>query len=98
MLSRQEIIDRLIPILSGHPIKKAALFGSYARNENTDLSDVDLVVEFDIELPGLEFGSLYLDIVENLDVHVDLCVYGESGMPHDFLNNILRDEMVFYEK
>ena len=36
-------------------IKSIYLFGSYARNEQTDKSDVDLIVEFDVVPSLFEF-------------------------------------------
>ena len=30
---QQELVDRIVPILRQYPIKRAAMFGSYARGE-----------------------------------------------------------------
>lgn len=46
------------------PIKKAFLFGSYARNQQTDQSDIDILVELDYE-KGADF-FLFLDMQEEL--------------------------------
>lgn len=57
----------------GHGIRHLALFGSVARDEATDKSDVDLLVEFDRPLGLLEFFRLQHYIEELLDVErVDL--------------------------
>lgn len=58
-LTRQDALDRLAAHkaeLRAMGISSLALFGSVARNEATDLSDVDLLVEFDrpIGLFGLQ--------------------------------------------
>ncbi len=47
------------------------VFGSYARNEQTQDSDVDILV--DLERPlGFEFFKLWDELEEILDVKVDL--------------------------
>ena len=40
------MIREMIPLFKSYGIKKAALFGSVARGQNTPDSDVDLVVSF----------------------------------------------------
>lgn len=38
-------------ILRRHKVKSIALFGSYVRNEQTEGSDIDFLVEFEEEAP-----------------------------------------------
>jgi len=38
---------KLYNFFSGKPVKKAYLFGSYARNEARNNSDIDILVELD---------------------------------------------------
>jgi len=40
-----------------YPIKSLAIFGSYARNEQTEQSDLDILVEFHDKI-GIEFIDL----------------------------------------
>ena len=42
MLSIDEIKSYIIPIVKKYPIQKVILFGSYARGDASDTSDVDL--------------------------------------------------------
>lgn len=37
---------QVLPILKQHNVKRAALFGSFARGEETSCSDLDLLIEF----------------------------------------------------
>lgn len=53
MLSINDIKERIVPVCRKYPIKKALLFGSYARGEAREDSDVDLLV--DSNLHGLKF-------------------------------------------
>jgi predicted nucleotidyltransferase len=71
-----DLIDRLralLPDLSvQYHVRSLALFGSYVRAEQTDGSDLDVLVEFD-EPPSLfEFIRLERLLAESLGVKVDL--------------------------
>ncbi len=48
-----------------------AVFGSYARNEQSDISDVDILVEFNGRI-GIRFIDLTEEIESLLDIKVDL--------------------------
>ena len=52
-------------------LSKIALFGSYARGEQTQKSDVDIYVEVDPKI-GLEFVTLAGKIEDELGLTVDL--------------------------
>ncbi len=52
-------------------VKRIAIFGSYARGEESNNSDVDILVEF-YEAPGIEFLELADELEKALNVKVDL--------------------------
>ena len=54
------IKSKLLPILENHNIDYCYLFGSYARNEAKENSDVDLRI--DTEISGLDFLKLIEEI------------------------------------
>ena len=60
----------LQPVFDGYKIKKAVLFGSYAKGAAAKNSDVDILV--DSGLKGLAFFGLLEDVVNALDKNVDL--------------------------
>ncbi|MDE6406179.1 MAG: nucleotidyltransferase domain-containing protein [Lachnospiraceae bacterium] len=60
----------LQPVFADHKIKKAILFGSYAKGKAKKNSDVDILV--DSGLRGLSFFGLLEDIVTALGKNVDL--------------------------
>lgn len=66
MLKREDIIKILrnnYPHLtSEYGVKRIGLFGSYARNQPTETSDVDLVVEFDRPI-----GFRFVEFTEHLE-------------------------------
>ena len=49
-----------------------AIFGSIVRNEATDISDVDILVDFDTKKGLFGFADLKLYLEEILGCHVDL--------------------------
>lgn len=71
--------EEILKILSNHksslykkyPIRTLAIFGSIARNQSNDKSDVDLLVEFDGNI-GIRFIDLADELESLLDRHVDI--------------------------
>ena len=60
----------LQPVFKAYHVKKAVLFGSYAKGRAVKNSDVDILV--DSGLKGLSFFGLLEDVVTALDKNVDL--------------------------
>ena len=65
-----ELKDRLTPIFEKHGVRKAILFGSYAKGTASANRDGDLLV--DSGLRGLRFVGLLGDIRQTLGIDVDL--------------------------
>ncbi len=65
-----ELKTILSPAFAEYGVKRAVLFGSYAKGVATPLSDVDLVV--DSGLRGLAFFGLLESVATALDTPVDL--------------------------
>jgi uncharacterized protein len=62
-------------LINKYNLKSIALFGSFARDEATVNSDVDILVEFEKPI-GLDFVLLADELEEILDVKVDLVTPG----------------------
>lgn len=79
------------------PVLKVWLFGSFARGEETPLSDVDLIVLLDHSKPiGLKFFGMWNDLEELLDRKVDLV---EEGQLLPFaVESANRDKILIYER
>jgi len=73
--TRSEVLGELQSlksrIFSRYKVKSMGLFGSFARGDNNDDSDVDILVEVDPSI-GLEFITLAEEIEEGLGLPVDL--------------------------
>jgi len=83
------------PILFKYGVKKAAIFGSYARGSQTDNSDMDIIVELGKKMSLLDFIGLKLDLEDELNKKVDLVQYKTiKPLIKDF---ILEDQIVFYQ-
>ncbi|MCL2106130.1 MAG: nucleotidyltransferase domain-containing protein [Oscillospiraceae bacterium] len=68
--SVDEIKDRLTPVFRQYGVRRAVLFGSYARGEARPVSDVDLLV--DSGLMGLAFYGFGYDVEQALRKEIDL--------------------------
>ena len=67
-----EIKEKLLPIFNVTPVEKAILFGSYAKGNPTQLSDVDILIDSKGKIRGIDFFGILEDITETLGVPVDL--------------------------
>jgi uncharacterized protein len=75
MGGRKKILQRLRTIKPAlqreFPLRRMALFGSWARDEQTETSDVDILVDVDPAI-GLRFVTLAERLESFLEQHVDL--------------------------
>lgn len=87
-------------VLQQYPVKRAAFFGSTARGDMSERSDVDMLVEFFADTRGIEFFGLIADLEEAFGCHVDLITYDalEREATLKFRENVMRDERVIYER
>ena len=81
-----EIADKVHSIAEAYDIDKIYLFGSYARSEATEESDIDMYVEFSKPL-GLRYCSFVSDIEESLDKCVDIITKDGLYNPATLQNN-----------
>lgn len=63
------------PILARYGVRKAGVFGSYARGAETAESDLDVLVELPSGASLLDLVGLQLDLSEALDLNVDANTY-----------------------
>lgn len=71
----EEIKDKILPILKKYGVKRAGIFGSVARGESTEESDIDILVEIEGRMSLLDFAGLKLELEEILGRKVDLGEY-----------------------
>lgn len=90
-----DIKKRAIPIIIKYGINSFSLFGSYARGEATDDSDLDFVMDKG-DLRGLQYVSLVQDLEDEFNCHVDVISKGSSNKK--FLEAVSKDEVILYER
>ncbi len=93
------ISDRLLlqRFFADRPIKKAYVFGSYARNENNAKSDIDILVELDHRLPiGMKFFTYEAELEELLNAKVDLV--SSEGLSRHVKPFVDKDKILIYER
>lgn len=92
--SPQQIQTILIPIFQEYNIRKAVLFGSYAKGIAQDKSDIDLLV--DSGLKGMAFFGLLEDVVTALGKDVDLLDTSQIIPDSEVENEIAKTGVIIY--
>ena len=74
----RRMIPKIQAYLATKPVKKAWLFGSCSRGEETFDSDVDLLVSYmpDAKVTLFTMGGMYMDLKELLNREIDLVEEG----------------------
>lgn len=72
--SVDEIKTRVAPVAKKYQLRAVYLFGSYARNEATETSDVDILIDrTGSTIKGMfDMGGLYNDLRESVGKEIDL--------------------------
>lgn len=98
MNSLQSMKKAIAEYFKTQPIIKAWLFGSYARGEETPLSDVDLLVQYDenARVSLLKIASMSNELEDILDRQVDLV--SEKCLRQRVAESVNRDKVLIYER
>jgi predicted nucleotidyltransferase len=68
--------DEIIAIATRHGARNIRIFGSAARGEDDEDSDVDVLVDLEPGRSLLDLGGLLMDLQELLDRRVDVATVG----------------------
>jgi predicted nucleotidyltransferase len=96
VLSLKTLRDGIHEIANQFPIKRIILFGSYARGQATQLSDVDLYMES--ELFGLDYFEVAEAMRTKLNKRIDLFSNKTVAPASKVANEIQRSGIVIYER
>jgi uncharacterized protein len=88
--SLEKLKPKIIRILKKRGIKKAGVFGSFARGDEKKNSDIDILIEPTPGM-GLEFFGLNLELEKELGMKVDLITY--NSINRHLKEYILGDEV-----
>lgn len=94
--SVKQIQDFLQPVFENYNVKKAVLFGSYAKGRADDKSDVDILVDSGIK--GVHFFGLLDDVVKALNKDVDLIDVRQIHSDSRIAREIEETGVVIYDK
>jgi predicted nucleotidyltransferase len=91
MRDTSEILDQLrgmrAELSERYHVRSMGIFGSYSRKDQTDESDLDLVVEFDQPIGMMAFVHLKNLIADRLSIKVDL-------VTPEGLHPLIRDQVL----
>ncbi len=94
MPSIEVIKENLIPVFGRYHVKRAILFGSYAKGTATDRSDIDIFV--DSGLRGLMFFGLLEEVTDALQKPVDLIDLSQIDENSKVMDEINRTGVLIY--
>lgn len=92
MITQQDILNRresILAIARKHGAHDVRIFGSVARDDAAESSDLDLIVRFDLDRTLFDHGELIMDLRDLLGVEVD--VISEAGMRNRFRNHVMKE-------
>jgi predicted nucleotidyltransferase len=102
--SIDELKRKVAPIAARYDLPAVYIFGSYARNEATEDSDVDILIDGDGSgVKSLfDMGGLYHDLRESLRKEIDIVtVQGleqEKDVGAMFIDNVINDGVILFER
>ncbi len=94
ILEMDYIIERCKQVLDEYPVHYCVLFGSYAKGNAGESSDVDLLISSDVK--GLKFYGLVEKLRNALHKKVDVLTIEQLKDNLELTNEILRDGIRIY--
>jgi len=88
----------VVPIVKKYPVRQVILFGSYARQEAREHSDVDLIVDSDGALDGISFFTIVGDISKQLPVKSDVFEMQEIEKSSNFYLSVEKEGVIIYDR
>ena len=80
--SLEEIARRVRPIAEQYRLRAVYVFGSYARGEADEDSDIDFLVDTSGSgLSGFAYGGLYSDLEEAMEKPIDMVIVSALEQP-----------------
>jgi hypothetical protein len=84
------------PILEKYGVRRASLFGSSARGQDTEDSDIDILVELGEKGGLFTLASLKRELEQETGVEVDLLTF--NSINPLLKEDVLKDELSIYEQ
>jgi len=97
MLTVSELTKKLTPIFDANGVTKAIVFGSYAKGYATEKSDIDIMVDTEDWVRGLNFVGLIGEVADCLDMDVDLIAKRSIKPGSRIASSIEQEGQVIYD-
>ena len=75
-----------------YPIRELGIFGSYARAQQTEKSDLDVLVDLGEGIGLIELAGLQHDLSDALGVKVDLVI--KDALKHNIARRVLSEAVM----
>lgn len=85
------IKQKAVPVLKEAGVTRSSIFGSYVRGDNTEKSDIDILVDFPKGKSLFDFIGLQLKLEDALHKKVDLVTY--NGLKSRIREQILSEQV-----
>lgn len=96
-MNKDTIIKLIADYFKTQPVLKAYLFGSFSRGEETESSDIDILIVLDeSQHIGLKFFGMYEDLKDLIGRKVDLVT--ERSLAPFARESVNRDKILIYER
>ncbi len=86
-MSKSEIRKYLSVFLKEKGVIRASLFGSYARGENNENSDIDLIIQLNETKNLFDLAEIKADLEDKFHKKVDVLTYNS-------INPLIKDEIL----
>lgn len=90
-----EIKQKAEPVLKTHGVARASVFGSVARGDAGEKSDVDILVKFSQPKGMIAYSRFVNDLSSTLGREVD--VLTENSLNPHLRPHVMKDVLVIYE-
>ncbi len=95
-MSYQAITQQIVDYFKTQPVVKAWIFGSYARGEQTENSDIDILIQPEQSVGLFKLSGMHLDLQDMLHIDVDLVTV--KGLLPFARKSADRDKILIYER
>lgn len=81
--------DEVLAIVAKYPVSNPRIFGSVAREEDRDGSDIDMVVDSNAVLSYFELAKFEIELSQAVGCKVDLGIF--KNLKPDVMTQVVRD-------
>ena len=98
MIDLQSIKTQLEPLFIKHGIVRAVVFGSYAKGTATENSDIDIMIDSEGFLRGINFFIAQAELSKAIPIESDIFEIREIKKGSKMQAEILSTGVVIYER